>query len=155
MYWGLYLFPYQSADNVMIPNIVIQKPPVAQETKNQGIEINLTPEELLEAGYPTNKKSWNEEEDALLMKLFHEGDLSWKEIGQKMEGRTAKMCYSRYRRIESQNRKLWNVEEERQIMEAIKEYGYDWDKISSTIPSNFAFIQKKHQNRQKTTTTII
>lgn len=43
MYWGLYLLPYQSTDNVMVPNIIIQDPSINHETKNEGIEINLTP----------------------------------------------------------------------------------------------------------------
>ena len=57
-----------------------------------------------------------------------------------MPGRTSKMCYSRYRRIESQNKKLWSIEEDTKIKEAIKIWGFDWARISELFPSN-SFIQ--------------
>jgi hypothetical protein len=46
-----------------------------------------------------------------------------------MEGRTSKMCYSRYRRIENQTKKLWTVEEDIRIKELVKLWGFDWVKV--------------------------
>lgn len=60
-----------------------------------------------------------------------------------MPGRTSKMCYSRYRRIESQNKKLWSIEEDTKIKEAIKIWGFDWTRISELFPSTaFIYIRK-------------
>lgn len=39
------------------------------------------------------------------------------------------MCYSRYRRIESQTKKLWSVEEDSKIKELVGLWGFDWMKI--------------------------
>ena len=52
-----------------------------------------------------------------------------------MPGRTTKMCYSRYRRIENQTKKLWNQDEELKIKEAVQVLGLDWLKISKIFPS--------------------
>lgn len=38
--------------------------------------------------------------------------MDWKEIGQKMENRTSKMCYSRYMRLSYDLKKKWTVTEE-------------------------------------------
>ena len=54
---------------------------------------------MIEAGYENNKKAWTEQEDALLLKLWEKKNLNWNEIAKKIPDRTAKMCYSRYRRI--------------------------------------------------------
>lgn len=74
------------------------------------------------------------------MAIIKNGDLSWKEVALQMPGRTSKMCYSRYRRVENQNKKLWDHDEDIKIKEAVGQWGLDWEKISTLFPSNFAII---------------
>lgn len=51
------------------------------------------------AGYEKKKKVWTSQEDEELLQLIGEKGVPWKEIHLHMEGRTEKMCYSRYRRL--------------------------------------------------------
>lgn len=69
----------------------------------------------MEAGYDGNKRNWSEQEDRLLTKFAGKSDLSWKEIAEKIPGRTSKMCYSRYRRIQSRSREQWTTKENNKI----------------------------------------
>ena len=71
------------------------------------------------------------------MKLSGKNDLSWKEIAERIPGRTSKMCYSRYRRIESRSKEQWTKTEDSKILGLIENHGFDWEKISEFMPSNF------------------
>lgn len=64
-----------------------------------------------------------------------------------MPGRTSKMCYSRYRRIENQTKKLWNQDEEIKIREAVQVWGFDWLRISEIFPSTI-FINLERTPKQ-------
>ena len=56
--------------------------------------------------------------------------MNWKEISDKIPGRTSKMCYSRFRRIQNRSREKWTAQEDRKICEWVRRYGYDWEKMS-------------------------
>ena len=73
--------------------------PTTQQRKVKVIKLNLTEEDLMKAGYEINKKPWTEEEDLKLMSLREKEQLDWSSIAEQIEGRNAKMCYSRYRRL--------------------------------------------------------
>ena len=73
--------------------------------------IAFSEKDLLEAGYEINNKLWSEKEDKLLKKLISEFELDWIQIASKMEGRTPKMCYNRYRRLQYTTKKLWKESE--------------------------------------------
>ena len=88
---------------------------------------------MLRAGYETNKKPWTEEEDMKLLHLKEKEQLDWITISSKIEGRNAKMCYSRYRRLENQTKNLWRQAENEKLCELVEEYGEDWKKISKNF----------------------
>lgn len=69
----------------------------------------------MEAGYDGYKRIWTEEEDKILMKCAKRRDMNWKEIADKIPGRTSKMCYSRFRRIQNRSREKWTTKEDRKI----------------------------------------
>lgn len=69
--------------------------------------MDLSKDDLLNAGYEVKKKSWSEEEDKLLMKVCYREDLNWEQIAKLIPNRSAKMCYSRYRRLEQKLKNQW------------------------------------------------
>lgn len=60
------------------------------------------------------------------MSLFRKNDLSWKEIAERIPGRTSKMCYSRYRRIESRSKEQWTRTEDAKIRNLVGLWGGNW-----------------------------
>ena len=93
---------------------------VIEET---GIEINLTVNDLLEAGYHNDRTPWSEEEDAKLLSFAKKNELTWNEIAEHFPERTPKMCYSRYRRITSQTKEPWRPSEDEKIKKFVEENG--------------------------------
>ena len=69
--------------------------------------MNLTIEDLQQAGYHNDRTPWTEKEDYLLTKLGAKNDMTWTQIAEKIPNRTAKMCYSRFRRIANQTKSRW------------------------------------------------
>ena len=64
--------------------------------------ITVTAKDLREAGYEKKKQAWTEEQDAKLLMLVSK-KLRWIQIADEMDGRSVKMCYSRYKRLQSRN----------------------------------------------------
>ena len=146
MFWSFFLqngnyypamFPVVLPSNSTLPEPSISpsvdQPPSVEEKKKKVIKLNLTEEDLLRAGYETNKKPWAEEEDIKLLHLREKEQLDWTTISSQIEGRNAKMCYSRYRRLENQTKNLWRQAENEKLCELVEEYGEDWKKISKAF----------------------
>ena len=67
---------------------------------------------MREAGYEKKKQPWTEDEDSKLMSLIGR-KLKWMQIAEEMDGRSIKMCYSRYKRLEKKGedrRGFWSSE---------------------------------------------
>lgn len=50
-----------------------------------------------------------------------------------MDGRSVKMCYSRYKRIEKKSedkRGFWTAEEDRRLINLVNNYGQNWKELS-------------------------
>jgi len=83
------------------------------------------------------KRSWTEEEDALLLKLVAEyGTKVWSAHGQKMGDRTGKQCRERYMNHLAGGIKKgeWTEEEDRIIVEQQKLLGNQWALITKMLP---------------------
>lgn len=61
----------------------------------------------MKAGYEKKKKLWEEDEDKKLRYLREKEHMEWEEIASHIPGRNAKMCYSRYKRLEYNPRENW------------------------------------------------
>ena len=110
-------------------------PPCTQEDtktakKKESVFVNLTDEELLNGGYEVKKTAWTEKEDKLLLNLCSKRDLNWKEVAEGMPNRTAKMCYSRWRRLNYKSKNQWTDSEDQMIRGLVGLYGYSWSRIS-------------------------
>lgn len=56
-----------------------------------------------------------------------------------MDGRSIKMCYSRYKRLENKGedrRGFWTAEEDRRLVELVNSYGQNWKELSIYFESN-------------------
>ena len=69
--WNFPLFVPQNSMSIL--NTFSQN-----STSHEKIKVNLTIDELKEAGYDNSKRLWSEEEDKILVKLAQKTTLSWK-----------------------------------------------------------------------------
>ena len=58
-----------------------------------------------------------------------------------MEGRTEKMCYSRYRRLMAEARQRWAPQEEQKLINLVEQKGEQWKEFIEYFPSKDFFIQ--------------
>ena len=116
-------------------------------------KITVTKQDLLLEGYDKTKKAWTEEEDALLLKLCRDENARFDDIAQKVPGRNAKMCYSRYRRLTHQSKNYWSKAENTKLIELVKDLGSDcWQDVAHLFPSKYIFIQTVTTSSSKTIT---
>jgi hypothetical protein len=71
----------------------------------------LTEADLQNQNYEINKKPWTKEEDRRLIYFFEEKKMNWEEIAKRIPERNKKMCYSRYRRLESGTKIQWTEQD--------------------------------------------
>ena len=97
--------------------------PESAETGPEHSMIDLTVEELMEAGYEIKKKIWSEEEDHLLRALAKKFKMDWDIVEKHMEGRNAKMCYSRYKRLKNSTKRVWKNSDNRRLQSLVERFG--------------------------------
>jgi hypothetical protein len=57
------------------------------------------------------------------MTLRDQDKLDWGSISAQLPERNAKMCYSRYRRLENHAKELWKNAENEKLIELVNLYG--------------------------------
>lgn len=72
-----------------------------------------------------------------MIKLYEKKKLSWEEIAKIIPGRNKKMCYSRYRRLESGTKMQWTKKDDEELTSLVNLYGENWKLISNHFSSNF------------------
>ena len=80
----------------------------------------------MKAGYQTKKKAWSEEEDRKLRYHYERDEYNWNQIAELIPGRNAKMCYSRYRRLETQTKMQWTKKDNAKLCKLVSELGENW-----------------------------
>ncbi|OHT14721.1 Myb-like DNA-binding domain containing protein [Tritrichomonas foetus] len=87
---------------------------------------------------PPQQLSWkkckftNEEDQKLLHFVQEFGSKNWKEIANRMPGRSIRQCRERYKYFlspESSNRNSWSFEEDNLLIQKHQEIGPHWSKI--------------------------
>lgn len=146
MFWS-----YCIANNFICPTIIPfvsipQEQPQIQSKSQERPEfpqqfLSLTAEDHLKAGYEKSKTPWSEEEDEKLLNLRDKKNMDWEEIAQQLTQRNAKMCYSRYKRLEYNPRIHWKKAENDLLKELVEKNKEDWSVISSFFKSTFVNIQ--------------
>jgi hypothetical protein len=71
------------------------------------------------------KKPWSKTEDRLLLSLCKDENARFEDIAAQMEGRNAKMCYSRYRRLAYFTKIGWSKSENDRLIELVEQFGED------------------------------
>jgi hypothetical protein len=59
--------------------------------------------------------------------------MKWAQIAESMEGRSIKMCYSRFKRLErrgEEKRVYWTSEEDKRLVRLVDSYGQNWKELS-------------------------
>jgi hypothetical protein len=112
----------------------------------------LTSADLEEEGYEQTKKPWSEEEDRLLLRLCRNEHARFEQIAALIEGRNAKMCYSRYRRLTYQTRVGWSKSENQRLLELVAVHGEDWKLLAGCFPRKSEPTQRAATSRCATTT---
>ena len=84
------------------------------------------------------KKSWNADEDALLLQLVNQYGLNghWSTISSKMGNRTGKQCRERYHNHLKPDiwKGTWTQEEDDLLNESQRTMGNQWAKIAKLLP---------------------
>ena len=109
--------PCKSEDSLdslpSVTNVVKTEEKYAEDIEDEIFEnISISIKDLREAGYEKKKQPWTEDEDSKLMSLIGR-KLKWMQIAEEMDGRSIKMCYSRYKRLEKKGedrRGFWSSE---------------------------------------------
>lgn len=71
------------------------------------------------------------------MKLCRDQHARFDQIAAKIEGRNAKMCYSRYRRLTYETRAAWTKEEDQRLLALVEQHGDDaWRAIAPQFEGN-------------------
>ena len=80
-------------------------------------------------------KKWTKDEDSMLLDIVkNSSNPNWKQLSQKIKGRSSIQCASRYKRIRPEiKRGSWSKEEDQLLLNMIQQYGHDWKTISKKI----------------------
>ena len=52
--------------------------------------------------------------------------MDWNQIADLIPGRNAKMCYSRYRRLETQTKMQWKKSDDEKLCRLVDDLGENW-----------------------------
>ena len=67
-----------------------------------------------------------------MLGLCRDENIRFEEVAQKMVGRNAKMCYSRYRRLVNQSKESWTKAEDERLRQLVQEFGCgNWKSLAS------------------------
>lgn len=80
-------------------------------------------------------KTWTNEEDELLIRLYNEHPKKWSVISGLMTDRNENQCLHRYRRLSQlgRQRKIWNQDEDDAVRKMIRKFGKNWKLLSEML----------------------
>lgn len=85
----------------------------------------------------TTQRKWTKEEDDLLLEIvenYTNRKIKWPEVSNKINGKTTRQCYSRYRQINPKlNKGAWTDKEDNDLMHFSKKYGKKWSMIAKLM----------------------
>lgn len=97
-----------------------------------GVKVNMEIKQKRLHSKKRKVKTWTQEEDIMLLELYHEYPKKWANIASMMQDRNENQCLHRYRRITQlgDHRKIWSTEEDETVKKLIKKVGKNWKVLS-------------------------
>ena len=82
-------------------------------------------------------KTWNTQEDDLLIRLYEKFPKKWSTISGLMENRNENQCLHRFRRLSQMgnHQKIWLEEQDQMVRKLVKKFGKNWKVLSEIIGS--------------------